>query len=393
MKKRNFSTAIIISITALINLAVILVLVNITLLSLNTIQFSAEDPSHGNIDSVSVYKVKNYKSVYSQYNTYTHYSQLNQNEQMVYRAFEYALDNSFPYILIEDIYLEELTYSPKDILYLLSLDSPLVEQNLLNATDTFVSSAKAPFNKFFEEKKGTAIYISNFTSDKLAKKEKAISKAKEIIDTIPDSFATEEKKLEYIYMNLGDRLRYELYQDDDEKNYLYDALCMETSQCDGFANAFSLLCNMANIPCIEKISVPQREMGHTWNAFKLGDDWYNADLTLFKNLRSASATKLALGYEDALNLYDHLYEDISPQCNKNLNKIALHIDGGTISEISKKIKKAVKENTGGAIFITLADNMTGSQTFFNKIATELNNSFTYIGITGKEKKIFYLYGF
>lgn len=63
----------------------------------------------------------------------------------------------------------------------------------------------------------------------------------------------------------------------------YGALVNGKAVCDGYAHAFQLLCSKMGIACsiIEGTSDfnDGKEEGHMWNCIKLGDDWYNVDVT------------------------------------------------------------------------------------------------------------------
>ncbi len=63
----------------------------------------------------------------------------------------------------------------------------------------------------------------------------------------------------------------------------YGALVNGKAVCDGYAHAFQLLCSKMGIACsiIEGTSDfnDGKEEGHMWNCVKLGDEWYNVDVT------------------------------------------------------------------------------------------------------------------
>ncbi len=359
--------------------------------NIGLVGFSKENPEENKLEYVWVNSVKNYKSEYSEYNTYTHYSRLNKSEKLVYRALEYALDNSFPYIMIQDKYIKDIKYTPEDILYLLSLDSPMVEQNLVKVTDSYTTTTNPPIDLFIKERKGSVIYVTNFTREKLSMKEKTISVGESIVNSMPKDI-TEKEKVEYIYEALGKRIDYITYKESQEKNYLYDALCGGESNCDGFANAFSLVCNMADIPCIEKMYVPEKDIGHTWNAFEIDGKWYNADLTAFDGVEDRyRPIYLHLGYSDDIQPYEHFYSEIVPECNSYLMEVSLYIDGGSFDETAMKVETALDESEGKPIVVVLGENMIASERFMNRIAARMGKDFYYYGAVGENKKLYCLY--
>lgn len=64
----------------------------------------------------------------------------------------------------------------------------------------------------------------------------------------------------------------------DDAYTAYGALVLKQSVCDGYAEAFLVLMSCLGIDC--DIVVGSTDEGlHAWNQVKLGDDWYNIDLT------------------------------------------------------------------------------------------------------------------
>ena len=140
----------------------------------------------------------------------------------------------------------------------------------------------------------------------IPKKGVKIKKAKDIVASLPNGL-DDLNKAKMLFNYLHENVEYIDYSEKQE--YLYDALVVGKSNCDGFTNAYSLLCKLAGIPCFEKMySVPdenqtnilpnvpqindettannnkntteaQEDIGHTWNAIKIDGKWYNVDAT------------------------------------------------------------------------------------------------------------------
>lgn len=62
------------------------------------------------------------------------------------------------------------------------------------------------------------------------------------------------------------------------ENDAYGALVDGTAVCEGYARAFQLLCNKANIDCV-LLSGTVDSDNHAWNGVKIGGDWYQIDVT------------------------------------------------------------------------------------------------------------------
>lgn len=69
-------------------------------------------------------------------------------------------------------------------------------------------------------------------------------------------------------------------ENDTESPYrdtIYGALVQKKALCEGYAKAFSYLCNLAGIENV--IVTGQTNVPHMWNMVKLGGNWYHVDVT------------------------------------------------------------------------------------------------------------------
>ncbi|MBR2875674.1 MAG: hypothetical protein IKC01_00875, partial [Clostridia bacterium] len=233
---------------------------------------------------------------------------------------------------------------------------------------------------------GNVSSIDIFTDDKLKNKKLAVKKANEIISELPKGLSDTEKALE-IYRYLHKNVEYIDYDETkQEENYIYDALVLGKTNCDGFANAFSLLCKLTDIPCFEKMylpktgeddkeepestsetTLPQEETtedkkipaesdekeqepdeneGHTWNVVKLGGKWYNADATNSTICFEADTCDTLypfFGFSDKNQIYNHVYAELLPVCEEDLLKpdctLKSFADDDAVSEMSKAYYK------------------------------------------------------
>ena len=62
------------------------------------------------------------------------------------------------------------------------------------------------------------------------------------------------------------------------ENDAYGALVDGTAVCEGYARAFQLLCNKANIDSVLLSGIADSD-NHAWNGVKIGGDWYQIDVT------------------------------------------------------------------------------------------------------------------
>ncbi|MBO7739913.1 MAG: InlB B-repeat-containing protein, partial [Clostridia bacterium] len=141
--------------------------------------------------------------------------------------------------------------------------------------------------------------------------------AKKVLNEILPEDASDLKKAELIFLYLVQNVQY-----DDRAVQVaetpgavwsdYDAFFLEgvfdnqKAVCDGIAKAYSLLCNIEGIPCVEVVG-----NSHAWNRVKINNVWYVADpthgnlhisnknfsLADFAHFLMSDKEKEAIGYE------------------------------------------------------------------------------------------------
>lgn len=265
----------------------------------------------------------NYKAKYSDCNSYILYSSLNtEEEKLVYRAYEYAYDHSLGTIFFsKDLVGDGIDF--KRILRMYYLDSPVNEQNsryyFTGSPDTCYARALCKGKDGYWEGyiEGYATSVKNFEDVAPSRYTEAYNKACEIVATVPQGMTAMEKA-EYLYRYLCSHTVYQDYDNDYAPGQLYDALILGRSVCDGFANALSLLYNLAGIPCFEKEGYPESGSGHTWDCFCADGIWYNADPTFDQSLKEGSALATVLdgfAFSDKYQYHlGHDYSECAPQC-------------------------------------------------------------------------------
>lgn len=266
-----------------------------------------------------------YTSQYKYLRSDIYYNALNPQEQQVYLALEYALENSFSNILVDSMLVESVDDIVKIAEYL-SLDSPLLEQNLRFEGGTFTASIPVEITDFYTayaDFDGFYITIYNFSADIFNKKLLAVEEAKNIIKSLPKNLSNFDKA-EHLYEFLAKNVEYEKYENDDGNSdvfsYLYDALITGKTQCDGYANALSLLYRLAGIEAAEKMYSSEKDVGHTWTAFKIDGKWYNADAStngFIPKKECSMGGGLYFAFSDFLRVYNEDYDEVIPECEES----------------------------------------------------------------------------
>lgn len=268
-------------------------------------------------------KYKDYVSEHAEYNTYHCFSQLGEKEQWIYRILEYAFDNSYSNIWLDEKLLVDLEYTFWDILIMFTMDSPLAEQNIMPGQLPFTTALKDDDGNYVRNLNGSLFYVGTFFQNKQENKTEAIKKAREILDSMPNDLSDMEKA-KWFYRYLGENVEYYNYGRYESAFYLYDALCKGASNCDGYTNAFSLLCNMSGIPCIEKVHHAEEgeEAGHTWAVICIDDVWYNVDCVSAKTeVEGNFPVWFYFGYSDERDPQTYEYASFIPECTEDLVEI------------------------------------------------------------------------
>lgn len=325
------------------------------------IAFSSGDTKSDSI-TLTLEEFAEYKIENDSFRSSLFYDTLDQNQQTVYKAIEYAMENSY-----NNIFVDSKIASNEDelikILHYLSLDSPLLEQNLVYTVGTFSNSYSVPVFWIYEREavfEGYYISVDNFTEELWNKKLEAVDKAKKIVADIPIDIP-ELEKANKLYQYISDNVEYTDYKSDDSsavKPFLYDALITGKTNCDGFSNSLALLYRLANIENAEKIynaEDPDKE-GHTWNIFQTGEKWYNADATN-SNLTAdwdKVYSSLSFAFADELQTYEHEYAEIYPACNEyGYLSVDARLPDASSKEFVAAAKKAFNENPDKTAFLIL----------------------------------------
>ncbi len=281
----------------------------------------------------TVFKISEFSGRNSQFSAYGssfHYNLLDDTEKTLYHIFEYALENGYTNILVDDAFIDNDDTFEKVLTYL-SLDSPLVEQNFRWETGTFTKNYPTKIFGIFETTgtyEGIYITVDSFTLETFKKKQLAVEKAKNVVNELPQDISVAEKA-ERLYRYVAEGIEYYEYCLTDDAafcehvhDYLYDAAITGKTHCDGYANYLSLLMNIAGIECIEKLHEGMSDdTGHTWNMFCIDGKWYNCDATgdsLIPSVDSRMSAGYYFAFPDERQKYSPDYAEIYPVSDESL---------------------------------------------------------------------------
>ena len=129
----------------------------------------------------------------------------------------------------------------------------------------------------------TGIWLAyTMSGDKLVTAKKEFNTA---VDTISKSvpYGTECEREEYIHNYIINNCDYDEEAAESEEvqgneNDAYGVFVDGKAVCEGYSKAFQILCNKADIDCIQLMGIVDSD-NHVWNCVKIGGDWYQIDVT------------------------------------------------------------------------------------------------------------------
>lgn len=345
------------------------------------VAFSSSD-ARNNLAFHRVSELENYSSVYREYSSDVYYATLDDDGKRIYRLLEYALDNCITRIMFDERLADDLVETLPRVMVCLALDSPLVEQNLsqryYSVSETQVASA-GPFDRE-RPVKGILLKVVGFSRNALDLKEHAVAKARQIVDGLPEGLTPAETCWS-LYRYLRENVSYRTYDNTWKACYLYDALCEGASHCDGFANAFSLLCNMAGVPCFEKLHLPtdEEQTGHTWNCVRLDGAWFNVDAAVdssdVEEIERRIGQSFWYGFSDEYQTGPVYLADRLPVCDRDMLELSFTASGE--DDLVDKIVSAFRRGNSDYVYFAL-DSTPAGPDVWQRVSDTLRAGITWV---------------
>ena len=316
---------------------------------------------------VSIEDISSYNTLYPDYNGTWFKKQLSGEDLCIYNAYLYAMEHQF---IGFTIYVEDSSRSFQHIRNALSLDSPLLEQNL-NWLGEYIYE-----NPINWRGKSISVRVEQFTETRWQKKAEAIEQCKKIVEDIPKECTTTLQKMEYLYRYTYEHITYTKYDRMVDEDHLYDAVCKGEAVCDGYSNMLNLLVNLIGVESYEVIGATKKydatvfeetnnDSAHTWVVAKIDGEFYNFDPTFEDGKPDEWSDQLLyFGFSDDLISYPYLcLENYRPKCtdlSRDFPYAELVIDNITSTTSLQKIlaltdKKLKEGNSKKPLLIAIRD--------------------------------------
>lgn len=362
--------------------------------TINRVGFGREELSINTEEKfLTLDEIKNEELIADDYRTSFHYDKLEAFEQDVYKVLKYAAEKGYTYIYFEDGLSFDSNTAIK-VVYFLALDSPFIEQNLKLGTGTFTTSYDVKLFKILPTEKavkGSYIFIKDFDCNQWEKKLSALKAAEKVVGNL-DKNSSDFDRAEKLYKYVLEHVDYYDYSDkptDYLETSMYDGFFGGKTHCDGTANMYSLLANMAGIDCIEKMySNEDDEAGHTWNMIKIEDKWYNVDATagLDKNSTIYNIlTEVRFCFADSLQKFTPNHNELYEPSTSLKVKIDAHYPEVYHYTLMKTVENNLKKNKSTLILFDNYDE-TKFKRAIQAVVDKNNYSITHSIIEGNGGK-------
>ncbi|SFU88981.1 Transglutaminase-like superfamily protein [Clostridium sp. DSM 8431] len=209
-------------------------------------------------------EVLTYESPYKDASASYYKDKLTDEESELYNIFVYAYEHNYTNI---EYYSsnENLGDSYKKIVQCICAENPFID-----------------WNQEYSYTYGSGHY--KFKSSQLDKKDvnlkvQAYDKAKEILKSMPEGGSSYDKA-SWIYNYIVNNVRYVNNSDtylSGNPSFIYDALMGQETQCTGFSDTMTMMCNLAGVECITVCG--QTNEGHAWNLVNIDGNFYYCDAT------------------------------------------------------------------------------------------------------------------
>ena len=342
-------------------------------------------------------EIEEYEPQKDIYNSKVYYDTLTSEEKVLYNALEYAFDNNYVYVFVDNAVLSDTDKTMENIIDFMSLDSPFLQQNVDWEwyEHEMVYSKLILFKNEQRTVKGELVCVDNFSAERTAKVQKAVDTASKWDLNFPEN-ATDTQKARAIFRYIDENIDYGTEKVDRKLDYLCTAVDGETN-CDGFANIYSLLCNMNGLKCFEKYSVPPEEEeseGHTWNTVLLSDKWYNVDCTPTKEdvTDALIMERLRFGYSDEMQLDTPEYEGIFPESINNITPVNGHFKSCSDENVLSKICDAYRKSENDYIIVAFDIYDEEECDLFQKVANRLYMDIDIVNLYGDGLTLCYIQG-
>lgn len=226
-------------------------------------------------------EIDSYESPYKGMTTSYFKDKLSEEEQILYKSFIYAYENGYEKIKYYSDN-KNLKDSFNKVIQSLCSENPFFDYNYYYR---FIDNTLENYYEFD---------MPALKQRDLDLKVEAYNKAKELISSMPKEL-DDYGKVSWIYKYIVDNISYvedlETYMNSSPK-YIYDGLVNGKTQCSGFADTMTMMCNLAGI---EALTISGKTLeGHAWNLVKIDDDFYHCDPTGDSGIRQG----LPEGYND-----------------------------------------------------------------------------------------------
>jgi hypothetical protein len=354
------------------------------------------------LETLTKDELLSYESRYAEVTSAYYKDQISGDMLLPYMAMLYALESGY-----ERVYFSSLKLTVDDIYAsysYLTCDNPFFESNYnLDVEYLTPPEGDSETPVFY------CLYTTVLESGHFERKLQAYEKAKEMVSSMPAVLWDEEGKAEYLYRKLTNTTRYISYDENEEPDYLYDALVLGRSNCDGFANALAMLYNLAGVESVLSIGTDEGK-GHAWVTAKLGGSFYHFDPTYDSDAASDVSYGGKLYYYRMSDTaafalsrsYDADIKDVAPKCpdtSFDLNPADITVTDFSLANMQGAVADALEAdiNSDDGCLVVACPQFIGASwdaldAYFSAMADEVTIAGTVDAYLLSDRGLMVLYG-
>lgn len=238
------------------------------------------------------------------------------------------------------------------------------------------------------------MYLSNDTKDLTDKNLDAFTEASTIyrlyIENCDDDYEKVVAAHDYIVENCRynkDAIDNDTLTDDDFSPY--GVFVKGVAVCEGYAEAFKMLMDIAGIDCIIVTGTVNDGVAHAWNMVKLENDWYHVDVTFDDpEPETDEIVYLYLNVSDKVIEKDHTWnKNMTPEAESDKYDYVVmnNCEIDTIVKVKETIVNSSFRKDSYVSFVWTGGEMITDQVWTNILGdTDIENlSYSCMGATGR----------
>ena len=239
------------------------------------------------------------------------------------------------------------------------------------------------------------MYVNSDPGDLTDKELEAFNEASRVYSLYIDNCSSDYEKVKAAHDYIVKNCMYNKAAVDndslvDDDFSVYGTLVKGIAVCEGYAKAFKMLMDIADIDCIIVTgTVGEDEVLHAWNMVKLEDDWYHVDVTFDDPYpETKEIVYLYFNISDDIISKDHSWnKNVTPQADDNSYDLIARDETqiATVDEFKLLIGNNCNQSKDYFSFVWTGEGMISEEQWRSAINNTniANVAFSCVGVEGR----------